>query len=135
MDKELDHKLCKDFPLLFADRYSSPRETAMCWGFPGNGWEKIIREAAEKLEPLIAAYKDSPEYGLPRASQIKEKFGTLRFYLSHGTDEMFAIAEEAERKSATTCEDCGKKGKLRKGGWLRTLCDACHKGRKRENAL
>lgn len=130
MDRELDEKLCRDFPLLFGDRHSSMKVTAMCWGFPGNGWEKIIREAAEKLEPLIAAYKkEFPGEDHPRAFQIKEKYGTLRFYLTHGTDEMHRIADEAERKSEGVCEDCGKKGKLRKGGWLRTACTACHKAR------
>lgn len=130
MDKELDQKLCADFPNLFGDRNASMRVTAMCWGFPGNGWEKIIREAAEKLEPLIVAYKkEFPGDDAPRASQIKEKFGTLRFYLSHGTDEMFDIANEAEEKSAEVCEHCGEKGELRQGGWLLTLCDACQEKR------
>lgn len=127
MNEKLDNQLCRDFPNLFGDRHASMRVTAMCWGFPGDGWEKIIREAAEKLEPLIEAYKrEHPDEEPPRASQIKEKFGTLRFYLSHGTDEMFRIAEEAERKSERTCEDCGKRGTLRKGGWLRTQCKACY---------
>lgn len=128
MDEKLDNKLCRDFPNLFCDRRGDMRSTCMVWGFPGDGWEGIIREAAEKLEPLIVAYqKEHPDEEAPRASQIKEKFGTLRFYLSHGTDEMFRIADEAERKSATTCENCGKKGRIRKGGWLRTLCAGCNK--------
>lgn len=135
MDAQHDSKLCKDFPNLFADRGASPRVSNMCWGFPGTGWYKIIRAAAEKLEPLIVAYKlEHPGEDAPRASQIKEKFGTLRFYLSHGTDEMFKIADEAERKSATICEECGDTGKLRKGGWLRTLCDGCQAARVKERA-
>lgn len=132
MNKELDEKLCRDFPNLFADRGASMRVTCMCWGFPGDGWHGIIREAAEKLEPLIEAYKkEFPGEDWPRASQIKEKFGTLRFYLSHGTDEMFKIVSEAEDKSAEVCESCGEKGKLRRGGWLMTMCDGCY-GRKNE---
>jgi len=131
MDQELDNKLCQDFPNVFADRRASMQVTCMCWGFScGNGWYGIIREAAEKLEPLIEAYKrENPTDEAPRASQIKEKFGTLRFYLSHGTDEMFKIVSDAEQKSETVCEKCGKKGRLRKGGWLRTLCAKCHKER------
>lgn len=128
MKKELDEKLCKDFPLTFADRHASMQATAMCWGFPGDGWYGIIREAAEKLEPLIAAYKkEFEEDSAPRASQVKEKFGTLRFYLSHGTDEMYKIVEDAEIKSAKVCENCGEKGKLRREGWWRTLCTKCNK--------
>lgn len=128
MREELDKKLVEDFPLLFVDRHGDMRMTCMVWGFDcGDGWYGIIREAAEKLEPLIAAYKlEHEDDSRPRASQVKEKFGTLRFYLSHGTDEMHKITEEAERKSCRTCMGCGKKGTLRKGGWLVTLCKKCH---------
>lgn len=128
MKKELDEKLCTDFPNLFADRHASMKMTCMCWGFPGDGWYGIIREAAEKLEPLIVAYrKENPDADFPRASQVKEKFGTMRFYMTMETDEMSKIIEDVENKSAETCEECGKKGKLRTGGWLRTLCAKCHK--------
>lgn len=126
MNKELDDKLCKDFPNLFADRNGSMHETCMCWGFPGDGWYNLIREAAEKLEPLIVAIRmEYPQEYFPRAAQVKEKFGTLRFYMSSATEEMDAIIGEAERKSAITCEECGKTGRLREGGWLLTLCDDC----------
>lgn len=135
MNKYLDKKLCRDFPNLFADRHASPRETCMCWGFPGEGWYEVIREAAEKLEPLIVAYKEAhPGEEFPRASQVKEKFGTMRFYMTFGTDEMMKITDEAEAKSATVCEECGVAGELRQGGWWRTLCDDCHKERKSERA-
>lgn len=129
MNKELDERLCKDFPLLFADRNASMRVTCMCWGFDvGDGWHKLIREAAEKLEPLIAAYyKENPCEVFPRASQVKEKFGTLRFYMTAETDEMSEIIREVESKSAKTCMNCGKKGILRRGGWLVVLCSKCHK--------
>jgi len=63
----------------------------------------------------------------PRASQVKEKFGTLRFYLTQGTEEMYAVTDEAERKSALTCETCGQTAKLRGHGWLSTRCASCWK--------
>lgn len=128
MKESLDKQLCYDFPLLFADRNASPRVSCMCWGFPGDGWYGIIREAAEKLEPLILAYrKENPGKEFPRAAQVKKKFGTMRFYMNFETKEMEKIIARLEGKSAETCEDCGKKGRLRKGGWLRTLCNRCHK--------
>lgn len=65
--------------------------------------------------------------GGPRASQVKEKFGTLRFYMTHQTEEMDKIISVAERKSAITCEECGKKGKLRGSGWASTRCSPCWK--------
>lgn len=126
MNNKLDEQLVKDFPLLFGDRHGDMQNTAMCWGFEvGDGWEPIIREAAEKLEPLIKKYNEETnekDY-LPRASQIKEKFGTLRFYMTCTTDEMDKITNEAENKSEVTCEQCGEKGELATtGGWLMTRC-------------
>jgi len=128
MHEELDKKLVKDFPLLFTDRHGDMKETCMCWGFDcGNGWYKLIREASEKLEPLIAQYKkEHPGDYHPRAVQVKEKFGTLRFYMSSETDEMGMILTEVEDKSDTICEECGSVGELRTGGWLKTLCANCY---------
>jgi hypothetical protein len=61
-----------------------------------------------------------------RATQVKEKYGTLRFYLSASTDEMENIIDEAERLSAITCEQCGADAKLRGTSWVTTLCDQCY---------
>jgi hypothetical protein len=63
----------------------------------------------------------------PRASQVKEKFGTLRFYMDHGCEEIWQHISQAERESAVTCEDCGAYGEIREGGWIRTLCNDCEK--------
>ncbi len=131
MNGRLDKYLCKKYPHVFSDRYASMQTTAMCWGFDcGSGWYQIIKKAASKLEPLIiAARAENPEaaaQGFFRASQIKEKWGTLCFYLSGGTDEMYSIVEEAARKSAKICETCGKPGRIRKThGWLTTRCAKC----------
>ena len=43
MRKELDDKLCANYPEIFRDRHKSMRETAMCWGFEcGDGWYSLI---------------------------------------------------------------------------------------------
>lgn len=132
MKRELDEKLCKIAPHLFADRLGNMQQTAMCWGFEcGDGWYKILEEAARKIEPLIvaaiAADPKAGEYGFFRASQIKEKYGTLRFYLSGGTDEMYKITHKAMKQSGKICEVCGKAGMLRGRGWLFTRCTKCWK--------
>jgi hypothetical protein len=58
--------------------------------------------------------------------QIKEKFGALCFYVDNGNDELHKAINEAEAKSLTICEQCGEPGKLRGGGWWKTLCDYHH---------
>ena len=218
MRRDLDEALCRDFPHLYLDRGADCRVTCMCWGFPDDGWEPLIRELSEKLEKMIIEYTKKNMYKLrctcghdfyedhfgrgkvtgvcnhmvrrpiwevpyargcrvpdnkikrflvlgfwhtkwriqnyisrffwflaehtpihikdfcdcteyvpdaPRASQVKEKFGTLRFYMTSATSEMYDLVQEAEEKSATICENCGKPGKLRSGGWIRCLCDEC----------
>lgn len=55
---------------------------------------------------------------------MKEKFGTLHFYMNMETEEMSRAIREAEGRSASACEVCGRPGTLRGGGWLKTLCGA-----------
>jgi len=59
------------------------------------------------------------------ATQVKEKFGGLRFYVAAAPPEARALIREAERKAMATCELCGEPGLLAKlGGWFQSLCDA-----------
>ena len=61
--------------------------------------------------------------------QVKEKYGTLRFYTGGATDKMYEIIREYERLSAVTCEVCGEVGQIRPGGWVATLCDTHYEQR------
>lgn len=121
----LDEALCKDFPRLFSNRNCSPMESCFSFGFEcGNGWEGIIRQAASRLEKINEGL---PEDQWIRAAQIKEKYGTLRFYLHNVNvdvaDLAYAITENAELLSESTCETCGALGELRGRGWVYTACD------------
>jgi len=66
-------------------------------------------------------------YPFVEATQVKEKFGTLRFYLDTPLgDEIDALVDKAEAASGVTCEACGCPGSLRcRKGWYSTLCDDC----------
>jgi len=123
MKQELDEALCKDFPNLYKQRHGDMRSTAMMWGFEcGPGWEPLIRNLSRELEAEILKIPEvHREYIC--ASQVKEKYGTLRFYCHSETDEMSRIIRYYEHKSAETCEECGKTGTLRGYGWLSTKCD------------
>lgn len=67
---------------------------------------------------------------LPEVRQIKEKFGTLRFYISGGSDRTHGLVQFAEAMSALLCEECGDKGTTRPGDtWVSTLCAACRRAR------
>ena len=59
-------------------------------------------------------------------SQIKEKFGTLRFYYTGGDEYVNGLEHMADSMSAVICEACGCPGKRRSSApkrWIRTLCD------------
>lgn len=92
------------------------------------GWQGLLKTACTKIEAALV------EGGSFRVLQMKEKFGTLRFYWS-GTmpDAARARIEEAialsEGRSACTCEICGAEGRLySRGGWLATACAEHAKG-------
>jgi hypothetical protein len=59
-------------------------------------------------------------------SQIKEKFGTLRFYHTGGDEYTDGLEAMAEAMTSRTCEECGCPGESRssqKQRWIRVLCD------------
>lgn len=121
MRAELQAALCADFPEVCGSWGGDPRQTCMAFGFDvGDGWEPILRRMMARLSQLPHA---------PQLTQVKEKWGILRVYISPHTDEAQAIVDRAEADSKTVCEDCGKPGRLREGGWLRTLCDDCKRTR------
>ena len=129
MKEQNDKKLVEAFPLLYGDRHASMRLTAMCWGFSCNdGWYDIIWDLSSKLEPLLQKFHNEyPDVeSPPRASQVKEKFGGLCFYMTSATDEMWDLIHKTETQSYETCETCGKPGEQRGGGWIITHCDDCH---------
>ena len=89
------------------------------------GWWPLVEELHTHLAFLDPTYS---------AGQVKEKFGTLRFYYdptvapdSAERKIMDALVSFAERLSARTCESCGGHGSMRNiGGWARTLCERCY---------
>jgi hypothetical protein len=93
-----------------------------------NGFVEIFNRTLKLFQKteLQCCHCEQYEGYHPRALQVKEKYGTLRFYMTTETDEMSSLIDEAELKSAVVCEDCGSTGKLRGGGWARTLCDDCN---------
>ena len=77
------------------------------------------KQSILKSEPR----ENTEDMPYPVVTQVKEKFGTLRFYMDGYNDKISAYESFAEAMSARTCEDCGSPGKTRYEGWYRTLCD------------
>ena len=139
MRDELDKQLCEKYPKIFADRHADMRTTAMCWGFEhDDGWYNIIDQLCGNIQSHIDWVNETREdllknnpYNHPIpdeihqvvATQIKEKFGTLRFYYNGGDDVIDGMVRMAESMSGVTCETCGKPGTTKGPGWIRTLCE------------
>lgn len=131
MRDELDKKLVEKYPKIFKDRYGNMQETAMCWGFEhGDGWYQILDSLCGQIQHYID-WKNRTEETVKQvvATQVKEKFGGLRFYYNGGDDHISGMVQMAESWAYHTCEECGAVGKMRRGGWIRTLCDEHAKGR------
>ena len=126
MNKDLEDKLKQDFPLAFRDK--------RMYFATGDGWEPLIRECASKIESILQnRSQEELDEGFGITVQVKEKFGTLRFYCHGYDEEILKAIREAEDKSEITCERCGNPGTLRPGGWLKTLCDGCNEIRYKLN--
>jgi hypothetical protein len=109
----LKRALKGDTKLLF-DYYNwNDNDRSRAWA------EEKVKEALEN--PQFTVVREACRQVV--ATQVKEKFGTLRFYYSGGDDFVDGVISFAENLSAVTCEKCGKPGKTRGGGWIQTLCD------------
>lgn len=132
MDKKLAEEIFKKCPILFRQRNAGVDKNLMIFGFEcADGWFDIINELSVAAEAIALTLKERglEEHYLPSVVQVKEKFGTLRYYIDNATDEIQDLVDDAEEKSAVTCEVCGSIGKLRKNSYLVVLCDACHVGK------
>lgn len=79
------------------------------WSTEHNG-EFKKREVPEPIPQVVA-------------TQVKEKFGSLRFYFTGGNDQIHNYTRMAESMSGVTCEQCGAPGVLSGKSWVRVLCE------------
>ena len=143
MKQELDQLLCEKYPKLMVNRNKPMIQTCMCWGFEcGDGWFNILDQLMSNIQHHIdwnnknfekgyTQYKQVPQVTL---DQVKEKFGTLRFYYTGGDDVIDGMVRMAESMSGVTCEQCGSPGTTGGQGWITTLCET-HRAAREERQL
>jgi hypothetical protein len=97
-------------------------------------WEGSNKIITQEMIDEAKAKLDEEAEKVPVASQVKEKFGGLRFYVQAATDKHYSYIHFAESMSYRVCEECGAPGKRYTDGWHTTLCDihAAMSGRKEE---
>ncbi len=151
MNEANTKRLYERFPHLFRDAAKPTSESCMGCGFScGDGWFRLIYDLSGAIEfEALKMGLDPYSEDWPRALQVKEKFGTLAFYVSTSTrkggfeadepkgsmmsfrpvagiESIRKLVQEAESKSAHICEDCGAEGTMRTDrGWWRVRCDPC----------
>ena len=86
----------------------------------GNGWFKIIYDLVHDIRVNDLKKGD----WITKVTQIKEKFGGLRFYVTGTSDKNWKLIHNAEQKSYGVCEESGSEVEVGtwNDGWIRTIC-------------
>lgn len=159
MSPEKQEILFARYPGIFRDRTKPMTESCMHWGIEvGDGWFDLLNALCEAINKpysgSVRAVEDGSdegfEYEFPQvvADQVKEKYGTLRFYshldLGPEWDDRRARFPKtvatlmarfsayvdgaigmAEALSARTCESTGELAEMHvKDGWYATMSRA-----------
>lgn len=102
-------------------------------GFPmlefDRGWDSLVMELMEGIDRALT---DGEAAGFD-IGQIKEKWGTLRFYWYHRgasgrdglRDRIEPLVQRAYQQSEITCMFCGEPGIFRPRGWAHVSCERC----------
>lgn len=119
MNANLDELLCQRYPSLFRDRHAPMTATCMCWGFAcGDGWYALIDTLCAEIQQHV----DETGIGEVVATQVKEKFGCLRFYVRGGDTYVSAMTWFADYLSGFICEECGAPALRTGDSWIKTRC-------------
>ena len=123
MSPEKESHLKTKFPKIFTENFYFE-----C----GDGWFDLIDCLCDDIQNYVdwkcrnLSQEDSITLQV-EASQVKEKFGGLRFNYYGGDDEISGMVSFAETFSYKICEGCGSRGKVYQQGWHRTHCEPCEK--------
>jgi hypothetical protein len=148
MTPELEQHIREKYPLIFSQR---------CEMSINDGWFDIIDMLCANIQNRIdnvirqreytikwnenvndpdfewTAFVKREEREVPElveqvvATQIKEKFGTLRFYYSGGDEYIRGLEAMAASMTSRICEDCGSPGTSRSNKKQRLVLVLCDK--------
>jgi len=120
--REKYKELIKKYPELF-EREKEPSPYSQRGIECGEGWYDLLNALCHQIQ----SYTDQTNQPVqPLIQQIKEKFGTLRFYISGYNDYVRGLVAMAESMSAHICEECGEKGVLHTKAWCKVRCHECY---------
>lgn len=146
--------LIAKYPKIFEDYEGNPGRCN--WECP-DGWLLVIDDMCELIQWYVDHYniwKPNPEY-IPgsnydhkdittwdniasrpiqvKCTQIKEKFGGLRFYCNNEDDYVSGLIAYATHLCHNRCENCGSTEELgQTEGWISIICSKCADTNKRK---
>ncbi|NMA85002.1 MAG: hypothetical protein GX962_14195 [Epulopiscium sp.] len=122
-DNYIEHTIAKKYPHININDYIWQGLITVNYEY-GSGWHDVIIELVMQIEDIYK--KNNVDITDFKINQIKEKYGTLRFYAISSLGEVHDLISEYEDKSKELCCECGEIGSLHeKHGWSQTLCDKC----------
>jgi len=135
--RELRNKLAKQIVDIYPKMFTfcvrlncepDPYETYGKGMGVGIGWYPIIKKLVETIhenDTRMNLEKNADH--ITKVTDIKEKFGGLRFYVTATSEENWKAIGKAEEESYYTCEECGSREDVGRwnAGWILTKCKKC----------
>lgn len=122
-------ELIAKYPKIFQQYEGNPG--MVNWLDVPKGWLPNIDKLCGAIQSYIdnvTCYSEGKQHKTPQVTctQMKEKFGGLRFYADGGDNHTEGMIYMAEYLCDNTCQDCGSTDDIGKTkGWITTLCRTC----------
>jgi len=87
-----------------------------------SGWRDLFMQMCEDIKPILEKNNMLDSFYFV---QVKEKYGSLRMYVSACPAEVYAILDKYEYVSQFVCECCGQPATKETRGWISHYCDNC----------
>lgn len=125
MKQQLCTKLAKEYPWLLNTIFTNNKIPLKHFYLGiGDGWYPLLVYICKVIAEEIKKHPEMDTEDYPFiVTDIKEKWGGLRFYISHGSDVIYDAICVAEKQSVKKCEVCGASGTTKSHrGWYLTRC-------------
>ena len=88
------------------------------------GWRELCQELAVELDRILDTLSEEEKENY-KLLQVKEKFGSLRWYDNGHNEKMHQLIRQYEYKAERICCVCGKMATKVTLGWVILFCDEC----------
>jgi len=123
-------RICKRYPFLIIRNWKTDKPIEYPYTYLDDmpyGWRRAFgKQMCEEIRKVLI--KDNYLYNY-RVAQVKEKYGTLRWYDDGAPSSIYCelqdIIDKYEELSYRTCICCGRPATKISKGWISPFCDRC----------